>query len=123
VDTGIDATEGGKILQEIRKVSRLPVLYVINTHYHPDHQGGNSVVGANANDNLDRLHEGANAGIDAVLSTKPIYNRPMSRLSGSSPSIWNPIQPRFIFLARRTPAEMPWFTFLIKTLSRWGICS
>jgi cyclase len=48
VDTGVDATEGGKILREIRKVSQLPVLYVINTHYHPDHQGGNSVVGPNA---------------------------------------------------------------------------
>jgi len=48
VDTGVDATEGGKLLREIRKVSQLPVLYVINTHYHPDHQGGNSVVGPNA---------------------------------------------------------------------------
>lgn len=48
VDTGFDATEGGKLLREIRKVSQLPVLYVINTHYHPDHQGGNSVVGPNA---------------------------------------------------------------------------
>jgi cyclase len=48
VDTGVDATEGSKLLREIRKVSQLPVLYVINTHYHPDHQGGNSVVGPNA---------------------------------------------------------------------------
>lgn len=48
VDTGFDAIEGGKILREIRKVSRLPVLYVINTHYHLDHQGGNSVVGPDA---------------------------------------------------------------------------
>jgi cyclase len=48
VDTGVDATEGGKLLREIRKISQLPVLYVINTHYHPDHQGGNSVIGANA---------------------------------------------------------------------------
>jgi len=48
VDTGFDATEGDKLLREIRKVSQLPVLYVINTHYHPDHQGGNSVIGPNA---------------------------------------------------------------------------
>jgi len=48
VDTGVDATEGSKLLREIRKVSQLPVLYVINTHYHPDHLGGNSVVGPNA---------------------------------------------------------------------------
>jgi cyclase len=48
VDTGVDAIEGSKILRVIRKVSRLPVLYVINTHYHPDHQGGNSMVGPDA---------------------------------------------------------------------------
>ena len=70
VDTGVDATEGSKLLREIRKVSQLPVLYLINTHYHPDHQGGNSVVGPNATI-IYPLHAGANASIDAVLSTTP----------------------------------------------------
>jgi cyclase len=45
VDTGLNATEGGKLLKAIRKVSDLPVQYIVNTHYHPDHQGGNSTVG------------------------------------------------------------------------------
>jgi cyclase len=45
VDTGFDATEGGKLLLAIRGVSVLPVLFIVNTHYHRDHQGGNSVVG------------------------------------------------------------------------------
>src|SRR5215469_5959995 len=48
VDSGLNATEGDRLLHEIRKISRLPVLYLVNTHYHPDHQGGNSVVGPNA---------------------------------------------------------------------------
>jgi len=48
VDTGVDSNEGAKLLREIRKLSQLPVLYVINTHYHPDHQGGNSVIGPDA---------------------------------------------------------------------------
>jgi len=48
VDTGLDSMEGAKLLREIRKRSQLPVLYIINTHYHPDHQGGNSAVGPNA---------------------------------------------------------------------------
>jgi len=45
VDTGLNAREGGKLLKAIRKVSDLPVQYIVNTHYHPDHQGGNSTLG------------------------------------------------------------------------------
>ena len=48
VDSGIDRTEGEKLLREIRKISPLPVAYIINTHYHPDHQGGNGIVGPDA---------------------------------------------------------------------------
>lgn len=48
VDTGLDAIEGRKLLDEIRKLSPLPVQYIVNTHYHPDHQGGNGVVGPDA---------------------------------------------------------------------------
>lgn len=48
VDTGLDAVEGGKLLAEIRKLSQLPVRFIINTHYHPDHQGANAVVGPDA---------------------------------------------------------------------------
>ncbi len=48
VDTGLNAQEGRKLLDEIRKVSQAPVRWVVNTHYHPDHRGGNSVVGPDA---------------------------------------------------------------------------
>src|SRR5215469_15085617 len=48
VDTGLNEQEGRKLLVEIRKISALPVRYIVNTHYHPDHRGGNSVVGPGA---------------------------------------------------------------------------
>jgi cyclase len=48
VDTGVDSKEGAKLLVAIRSVSALPVKYIVNTHYHPDHQGGNSIVGPGA---------------------------------------------------------------------------
>jgi cyclase len=48
VDAGLNRTEGEKILREIRKISPLPIAYIVNTHYHPDHQGGDGIVGPNA---------------------------------------------------------------------------
>jgi glyoxylase-like metal-dependent hydrolase (beta-lactamase superfamily II) len=48
VDTGLNATEGAKLLSAIRQISKLPVKYIVNTHYHPDHQGGNLTVGPDA---------------------------------------------------------------------------
>src|SRR5215467_895947 len=48
VDTGLNAAEGRKLLADIRKISLLPVRWIVNTHYHPDHRGGNSVVGPEA---------------------------------------------------------------------------
>jgi cyclase len=48
VDTGLNAQEGRKLLAEIRKISPAPVRWIVNTHYHPDHRGGNNVVGPDA---------------------------------------------------------------------------
>ena len=43
VDTFVDVAPAKELLEEIRKVTNLPVRYVINTHYHLDHTGGNAV--------------------------------------------------------------------------------
>jgi len=48
VDTGLNAAEGTKLLNAIRRISNLPVKFIVNTHYHPDHQGGNLTVGPDA---------------------------------------------------------------------------
>ena len=43
VDTG-GVAMAEEVLAEIRKLSSGPIRYVINTHAHPDHTGGNPVV-------------------------------------------------------------------------------
>jgi cyclase len=43
VDTFVGVDPAKELLAEIRKVTDLPIRYVINTHYHLDHTGGNQV--------------------------------------------------------------------------------
>ena len=43
VDTFVAVDPAKELLAEIRKVTNLPIRYVVNTHYHLDHTGGNAV--------------------------------------------------------------------------------
>lgn len=43
VDTFTSVAPAKDLVAEIRKVTNLPIRYVINTHYHLDHTGGNAV--------------------------------------------------------------------------------
>ncbi|MBI5583323.1 MAG: MBL fold metallo-hydrolase [Deltaproteobacteria bacterium] len=42
VDTMVSAKEAKRLIRDIQAVSRKPIKYVINTHYHLDHSFGNS---------------------------------------------------------------------------------
>jgi len=43
IDTLLGDESARHLLQEIRKLTNLPVKFVVNTHYHGDHVGGNKV--------------------------------------------------------------------------------
>jgi glyoxylase-like metal-dependent hydrolase (beta-lactamase superfamily II) len=44
VDTGL-AAASGKVLEAVRGLSSKPIRYILNTHVHPDHTGGNEFIG------------------------------------------------------------------------------
>src|ERR1700737_4504043 len=77
VDTGVDAKEGGKLVEAIRGVSSLPVQLIVNTHYHRDHQGGNSIVGPSA----------------VVISTDWTRARTLAVIQASTPSEGSGLRP------------------------------
>ena len=66
VDTQF-APLSGKILAVIRELSDQPLRYIINTHYHPDHVGGNkelraagsTIAGGNISMDISNAGEGA----------------------------------------------------------------
>src|SRR5690348_18492548 len=46
VDTFEDPGAAKQLLAEIRKITPLPIRFVVNTHYHLDHVNGNDVFAA-----------------------------------------------------------------------------
>jgi cyclase len=46
VDTLTSAKEGKQLLADVRKITKLPIVWVVNTHYHLDHAWGNCVFAA-----------------------------------------------------------------------------
>jgi len=43
VDSGL-AAMSDEVLAAIRSISKAPIRYLVNTHYHPDHIGGNQAI-------------------------------------------------------------------------------
>ncbi len=83
VDTGLEQN-ADKLLAAIRKISTRPIQYIINTHMHPDHTGGNdairkagtTITGANVAGNLTDVNQGAQ-----IIAHENVLNR-MSAPSG-----------------------------------------
>ena len=90
VDTGT-AQVSDKVLAEIRKLTDKPIRYIINTHVHPDHVGGNEAIGK-----IGSTIAGGNVGGDAprgatIIAHENVMNR-MSAPTGTQapfpPAAW-----------------------------------
>ncbi|HTW63422.1 MAG TPA: MBL fold metallo-hydrolase [Bryobacteraceae bacterium] len=88
VDTGL-ASMSDKTLAAIKSISQGPIRYVINTHYHPDHTGGNekirlagsTIVGANVTGDIQ------DAGVGAqIISHINVLNRMSAPTGVQAPS-------------------------------------
>jgi glyoxylase-like metal-dependent hydrolase (beta-lactamase superfamily II) len=83
VDTG-SAPMAEAVLARIREMSRLPIRYVINTHVHPDHVGGNAVVAPAG----ESFREGGGITDDpgaSVIAYETVYFAMSLPVNGSSP--------------------------------------
>jgi glyoxylase-like metal-dependent hydrolase (beta-lactamase superfamily II) len=88
VDTGL-AGMSDKVLAAVRTISDKPIRYIINTHVHADHTGGNekiakagsTIAGGNVVGDI-----GASAGEGAtVIAAQQVLDR-MSRKDGTTPA-------------------------------------
>ena len=93
VDTGL-ASKTDQVVAAIRKLSNKPLQYIVNTHFHPDHTGGNEAVrkagvtitGANVTGNLTDARAGAQ-----IVAHENVLDRmsaPTGKQSPTPPDAW-----------------------------------
>jgi cyclase len=103
VDTGL-AASADKVIAAIRKLSpEKPLQYIINTHVHPDHTGGNmklraagvTITGANVTGDIADASRGA-----AIIAHQAVQDR-MSAPDGNQPAAPANAWPTDTFLGDR----------------------
>ena len=93
VDTGL-AGRSDAVIAAIRKLSDKPLQYIVNTHFHADHTGGNvalrdagvTITGANVTGNLTDARTGA-----AIIAQENVLDRmsaPTGQKSPTPPDAW-----------------------------------
>lgn len=77
------APQAQKLMTEIRKLNQGPVLFIVNTHFHPDHVGGNAalarMIGAGASGPFGRVDGGAPL---KIIAHENVLNRLTRRVPG-----------------------------------------
>ncbi|OLE74868.1 MAG: hypothetical protein AUG12_00615 [Acidobacteria bacterium 13_1_20CM_2_57_8] len=80
VDTGVAQTRD-KVLAAIRQLSTKPIRWMINTHAHPDHTGGNETVsqaGMTVNGNPAAIIAHENVLTRMTEASRPVTERPLN---------------------------------------------
>ncbi len=82
VDTG-SAQYAEKVLAAIRKLSDKPIRYIINTHFHPDHVGGNEVIAK-----AGSTTQGGPTTIIAHENVLARMSAPLGKPGATAPGLW-----------------------------------
>lgn len=80
IDTGGSLKVGQQLRDAIRKVTSLPVLYVINTHVHPDHIYGNAAFLADNSNEIQPQFIGHDKLANAMETRREQYTKLNARL-------------------------------------------
>lgn len=86
VDTGA-AQNAEQVLNSVRQVTPRPVRYIINTHSHPDHVGGNERIGASGVPLSGRGVAQVGAGNAAPRAEIIAHEETLNRLSAPAGSV------------------------------------
>ena len=71
------------VLPAIKKLSPRPIRYIVNTHLHPDHTGGNEVIG--------KAGSTTAGGATSILSHENALSRmsaPLGKPGAAAPALW-----------------------------------
>ena len=80
VDSGVAQTRD-KVLAAIRQLSSKPIRWMINTHAHPDHTGGNETIsqaGLTVNGNPAAIIAHENVLAQMTEASRPVTERPLN---------------------------------------------
>ena len=77
VDTGLPQNVA-RVLATIRTLSNQPIRWIINTHFHPDHTGGNEA--------LAKAGSKTNGGPAEIIAHERVLTRMSARAGGQSPT-------------------------------------
>jgi cyclase len=77
VDTGT-AQMSQKVLAAIKKLSDKPLRYIVNTHFHPDHTGGNLTIG--------KAGSTTRGGATEIIAHENVLNRMSAPAGKQSPT-------------------------------------
>jgi cyclase len=84
VDTGL-APMSAKVLAAVRSLSDKPIRYIINTHVHPDHVGGNEAIAKSGNTIAGGNVVGDIGSSASNQATIMAFQSVLDRMSASAP--------------------------------------